>query len=202
MDFVTGLPLSRDPATGLVYDSILVIVDRFTKYALMIPFRRDYTAVQLAHVLKDRLIRDYGIPKTIISDRDKLFTSNYWAILMAEIGIKRKLSTAYYPQTDGQTERTNRTMKTYLKIYSNTSQDNWVSLLAMAQMAYNNKSSEATGKTPYFANYGKHPNLFERTLPSLRAEAAMKSAEEMKKIHEEMSKKLLHAQKQSILYVN
>jgi hypothetical protein len=63
----------------------------------------------------------------------------------------------------------------------------------MAQMAYNNKSSEATGKTLYFVNYGKYPNLFERTLPSLRAEAAMKSAEEMKKIYEEMSKKLLHA---------
>jgi hypothetical protein len=77
MDFVTGLPLSKDPATGLSYDAILVIVDRFTKYALIIPFRRDYTAVQLAHVLKDRLIRDHGIPKTIISDRDKLFTSNY-----------------------------------------------------------------------------------------------------------------------------
>jgi transposase InsO family protein len=121
IDFVTGLPLSKDPATGLSYNSILVIVDRFTKYALMIPFRRDYTAVQLAHVLKDRLIRDHGIPKTIISDRDKLFTSNYWATLMAEIGIQRKLSTAYHPQTDGQTERTNRTMKTYLKIYSNYS---------------------------------------------------------------------------------
>jgi hypothetical protein len=202
MDFVTGLPLSKDPATELSYDSILVIVDRFTKYAIMIPFRRDYNAQQLAYVIKDRLIRDHGIPKTIISDRDKLFTSNYWATLMAEIGIRRKLSTAYHPQTDGQTERTNRTMKTYLKIYSNTSQNNWVSLLAMAQMAYNNKLSEATGQTPYFANHGKHPNLFERTLPSPKAEAAMKSAEEMKKIHDQMSKKLKHAQDQSISYVN
>jgi hypothetical protein len=87
MDFVTGLPLSKNPAIGLAYDLILVIVDRFTKYALMIPFRRDYIAVQLAHVLKDRLIRDYSILKTIISNRDKLFTSNYWATLMAEIGI-------------------------------------------------------------------------------------------------------------------
>jgi len=202
MDFVTGLPLSKDPATGLAYDSILVIVDRFTKYALMIPFRRDYTAVQLAHVLKDRLIRDHGIPKTIISDRDKLFTSNYWATLMAEIGTQRKLSTAYHPETDGQTERTNRTMKTYLKIYSNTSQTNWVSLLPMAQMAYNDKKSEATGQTPYFANHGRNPNLFQRTFPSPKAEAAIKSAEEMKKIHEDMSKKTLHAQTQSISYVN
>jgi hypothetical protein len=77
MDFVTGLLLSKDPATGLTYNLILVIVDRFIKYALMIPFRRDYTAIQLAHVLKDRLIRDHGIPKIIVSDRDKLFISNY-----------------------------------------------------------------------------------------------------------------------------
>jgi hypothetical protein len=72
----------------------------------------------------------------------------------------------------------------------------------MAQMAYNNKILEATGKTLYFANYGKHPNLFQRTLPSPRAEAAMKSAEEIKKIYKEISTKLLHAQNQSISYVN
>ena len=121
---------------------------------------------------------------------------------MAEIGTQRKLSTAYHPETDGQTERTNRTMKTYLKIYSNTSQTNWVSLLPMAQMAYNDKKSEATGQTPYFANHGRNPNLFQRTFPSPKAEAAIKSAEEMKKIHEDMSKKTLHAQTQSISYVN
>jgi hypothetical protein len=69
-------------------------------------------------------------------------------------------------------------------------------------MAYNNKASEAIGKTPYFANYRKHPNLFQRTLPSLNAEAAIKSAEEMKKIHMDISTKLLHAQDQSISYVN
>jgi hypothetical protein len=77
IDFVTGLPLLKDSTIGLSYNSILVIVDRFIKYAFMIPFRRDYIAVQLAHILKDRLIRDHSISKTIISDRDKLFTSNY-----------------------------------------------------------------------------------------------------------------------------
>jgi transposase InsO family protein len=118
--FMTGLSSSEDPATGLSYDSILVIVDRFTNYTFMISFRRDYTAVQLAHILKHRLVRDHGIPKTIIGDRDKLFTSNYSAMLIAEIGIERKLSTAYHLQTEGQTERTYRTMKTYLKIYSKT----------------------------------------------------------------------------------
>jgi RNase H-like domain found in reverse transcriptase/Reverse transcriptase (RNA-dependent DNA polymerase)/Integrase zinc binding domain/Retroviral aspartyl protease len=132
MDFVTGLPPSEDPATKVKYNAILVIVDRFTKYAEMVPFRNDFTAVQLGSITLDRLVRYHGIPRTIISDRDKLFTSNYWTTLLAMIGTKRKLSTAYHPQTDGQTERTNRTMKTYLRIYSNQKQDNWVSLLPMA----------------------------------------------------------------------
>jgi hypothetical protein len=100
MDFVTGLLESRDPTTKLKYDAILVVVDRFTKAAEYIPFRKDYTVVQLGHVINDRVIRYYGILKTIISDRDKLFTSNYWATLMAAIRTKRKLLTAYHPQTD------------------------------------------------------------------------------------------------------
>jgi hypothetical protein len=75
-------------------------------------------------------------------------------------------------------------MKTYLKIYSNHSQNNWVSLLLMAQIAYNNKRSEATGQTLYFANHGRNPNLFQRTLPSPKAEAAIKSAEEIKEVYE------------------
>jgi hypothetical protein len=74
--------------------------------------------------------------------------------------------------------------------------------LLIAQIAYNNKLSEATGKTLYFANHRKHPNLFQRTLPSLKAEAAIKSAEEIKKIHNNMSNKLIYAQNQSILYIN
>jgi transposase InsO family protein len=93
--------------TGYDYDSIFVVVDWFTKYAEMIPFRHSYTAEQLAHVFKDRIIRYHSIPELIISDRDKLFTSNYWTTLLAAIGTKKKLSTAYHPQTDGQTERVN-----------------------------------------------------------------------------------------------
>jgi transposase InsO family protein len=202
MDFVTGLPPSRDPATKLLYNAILVIVDRFTKYAEMIPFRNDYTAVQLGYIILDRLIRYHGIPKSIISDRDKLFTSNYWTTLLAAIGTKRKLSTAYHPQTDGQTERTNRTMKAYLRIYSNQQQNNWVSLLPMAQLAYNNKLSEATKQTPFYANHGRHPNLFTRTFPSQKTDAAMITAEELKKVHEQLRYHIKTAQRNSISYVN
>ena len=121
---------------------------------------------------------------------------------MAEIRTKRKLSTAYHLQTDGQTERTNCTMKTYLRIYSNYQQDNWVKLLPMAQMAYNNKLSESTGQTPFYANHGRHPNLFTRTLPSLRTEAAIATAEELKRTHEFLRISLEKAQRQSISHVN
>ena len=89
------------------YDLIFVVVEQFTKYAKMILFRHSYTAEQLAHIFKDRIIRYHSIPKLIISDRDKLFTSNYWTTLLAAIGTKKKLSTAYHPQTDRQTERVN-----------------------------------------------------------------------------------------------
>jgi hypothetical protein len=77
MDFVTQLPVLVDPATGYAYDSIFVVVDRHTKYAKMIPFRHNYSAEKLAHVFKDRIICYYSIPETIISDCDKLFTSNF-----------------------------------------------------------------------------------------------------------------------------
>jgi hypothetical protein len=202
MDFVTGLPLSKDPVTRIKYDSIMVVVCRLTKYAEMIPFRRDYTATDLAHIMKDRIFRHHGIPKSIISDRDKLFTSNYWTTFAAAIGTKRKLSTAYHPETDGQTERTNRTMKTYLRIYSNQQQDNWVSLLSTAQMAYNNNLSETTGKTPFFAYHGKHPNLFEVTYPSIKTQDALEEVERIQKTHHQLRQALKEAQSKRISYVN
>lgn len=202
MDFVSGFPESKDPVTNVRYNAILVIVDRFTKYALFIPFHKNYSAEQLGHIILDKLVRNYGIPKTIISDRDKLFTSNYWTTLMATIGTKRKLSTAYHPETDGQTERTNQTMLTYLRLYSNQNQDNWISLLPMAQLVYNNKLSESTGETPYFANHGRHPNLFERTFPTIKTQKALQNADELKEIHKKLEDNMRKAQQRSISYVN
>ena len=155
MDFVVKLPKSKDPATQDVFDSIMVIVDKLTKYAIMVPFKESYKADQLAFVLLDRLIRDHGIPRSITSDRDKLFTSNYWRTLVASIGTKLRMSTAYHPQTDGQTERTNQTMETYLRHYVNQKQDNWVSLLPMAQLAYNDKESATTRLSPFLRELWK-----------------------------------------------
>jgi len=119
MDFVVKLPLSKDNWTGQEYDSILVINDRLTKYAYMVPYKEASTAENLASVFLRTIVANHGTPDEIISDRDKLFTSKFWTTLIAALGTKRKLSTAFHPQTNGQTERTNQTMEAYLRYYVN-----------------------------------------------------------------------------------
>ena len=114
MDFITKLPKSGDPVSREKYDAIMVIVDKLTKYSILIPFKETYKADQLGFILLDKLVRDHGIPRTITSDRDKLFTSNYWKTLIGCIGTKLKISTA---ETDGQTERINQTLEAYLRYY-------------------------------------------------------------------------------------
>ena len=184
MDFIVKLPESTEPATGQRYDSILVIVDRLTKYAHFVPCNETITAEQLGHLVLDRLIRYHGIPTTFITDRDKLFTSNYWKTLVAAIGIRHKLSTAFHPQTDGQTERTNQSLEAYLRHYVNHAQDNWVALLPMAQIALNNNVSETTGLSPFYSNFGKNPNLFMEGQHGPQTDKAMVAARQLKRLHE------------------
>ena len=195
MDFITKLPKSKDPTTTEVYDAIMVIVDRLTKYAIMLPFKEKYNAEQLAFLLLDRLIRDHSIPESITSDRDKLFTSNYWKTLLGIIGTKLRMSTAYHPQTDGQTERANQTLETYLRHYVNKKQNNWVQLLPMAQLAYNDKLSQTTGLTPFFANYGKNPNSFLQPRKGPNAEKALVKAKELKKVHNQLTETIKETNK-------
>ena len=104
MDFITKLPKSRDPVMEITYDAIMVIVDQFTKYLIAVPFKETHTAEQLGYLLLDRLVRDHGVPITIITNRDKLFMSNYWKTISAAMGTKPKMSTAYHPQMDSQME--------------------------------------------------------------------------------------------------
>ena len=104
IDFITKLPKSKDPVTGITYNLIMVIVDRFTKYLIAVLFKETHTAEQLEHFLLDRLVRNHGVLIMIITDRDKLFTSNYWKTISAAMGTKLKMSTAYHLRTDSQTE--------------------------------------------------------------------------------------------------
>ena len=104
MDFVTGLPLFAD-WKGDSYDSILVIIDRLTKMVHYEPVKVTIDAPRLAEVIIDVVIRHHGLPNSIISDRGAIFTSKFWSLRCYFLDIKRRLSTAFHPQTDGQTER-------------------------------------------------------------------------------------------------
>ena len=126
MDFIVKLPKSEDISTEMRYDNILVVVDKLTKYVHLIPYKEDFIVKQTTYIILDKVMRYHGILESIMSDRDKIFRSNFWKMLMAEIGTKIKLSTAYYSQTDRQTERTNQTLETYLRHYVNYSQGNWI----------------------------------------------------------------------------
>ena len=112
---------SEDVSTGVKYDSILVVVDKLTKYIYLILCSEEFTVKQTVCVVLDRVIRYHGILENIMSDRDKIFKNNFWKTLMAEIGTKIILLIVYYSQMDGQTERTNQTLETYLRYYVNHS---------------------------------------------------------------------------------
>ena len=151
MDFIEGLP----EASG--FDTILVVVDRLTKMALFIPTRKSVDTKELARLFIDRVFAKHGAPHDIVSDRGRHFVSKLWNEICTALRIKSNLSTAYHPETDGQTERINQILEQYLRMYTNYQQDDWDALLPLAEFTYNNTTHEATGTTPFFANKGYHP---------------------------------------------
>jgi hypothetical protein len=153
MDFIVGLPESNGK------DSVLVVVDRLSKMAHFIPCRSDVDSAGTAALFRDWVFKYHGLPTSLISDRGTTFKSMFSRSLCEMVGISQKLSTAFHPQTDGQTERINAILEQYLRGYCNYQQDNWSDLLTMAEFAYNNTISSTTGLTPFFANYGYHPRF-------------------------------------------
>ena len=115
------------------------------------------TAADLARIFAKEIWKLHGLPRVIVSDRDSRFTSTTWKELLNVIGIRPRMSTCFHPQTDGQTERTNQVIEAYLRPYLNQEQDDWTDLLLMAEHAYSNSVTSATGMTHFYNNYGEHP---------------------------------------------
>ena len=156
MDFVTGLPILMDEKTNSS-DSIFVIVNCLTKMVHYKLVKITINVPGLTEVIIDVVVRHHDLSDSIIIDRGLFFTSKFWLLLCYFLGIKRRLSTAFYWQTDGQTERQNNTIKTYLRAFVNFEQDNWARLLPMAEFAYNNTKNASIGHTPFELNCGYHP---------------------------------------------
>jgi RNase H-like domain found in reverse transcriptase/Reverse transcriptase (RNA-dependent DNA polymerase)/Integrase zinc binding domain/Retroviral aspartyl protease/Chromo (CHRromatin Organisation MOdifier) domain len=155
MDFIVQLP--RTPAG---YDAIFVVVDKLSKRAYFIPTHTNATAVATARLFFRHIVAvGHGVPSVIVSDRDSKFTSLFWKSLWSLLDTKLLMSTAFHPQTDGQTERMNRTLEQMLRAYTNKNQNNWDELLPYAEMAYNNSKQVATGQSPFYLSYGQDPLL-------------------------------------------
>jgi len=157
MDFITALPTSNGK------DALWVIIDCLTKMGHFVTCQGTMDPEDLADHFLRQVIRPHGLPSSILSDRGSQFTSDFWKRVTEALGISRNLSTAFHPQTDGQMERANATLKQYLRAYCNYQQDNWERLLPIAEFCYNNTQTRTTKITPFFANYGYHP----RFLPDL-----------------------------------
>ena len=154
MDFIVGLPCSKDG-----YDSILVIIDRLSKYVKLVPTTTTVTAPEVARLFVDHVMKSHGCPKSIVSDRDKNFTSHFWQTVCELWQIEQLMSTAFHPQTDGQTERVNRVLEEYLRSYVNPLHDDWDQYLPMAEFAINNSKQASTGMSPFEMMYGESPYM-------------------------------------------
>ena len=143
MDFVSSLPKTT---TG--HDSIWVIVDRLTKSAHFLPVKTTHTVDKLAELYIKEIVRLHGVPLSIVSDRDTRFTSKFWTSLQQNMGTKLKFSTAFHPQTDGQSERTIQILEDMLRACVLDFQGSWSRYLPLAEFSYNNSYQATIGMAP------------------------------------------------------
>ena len=164
LDLITGLP--RTPNGD---DAIVVFVCKLSKYVLFAPTRVTVTAPQLAQLCLRVLVRAHGFPHSLLSDRDPRFTGHLWRAFWAMAGTTLSMSTAYHPQTDGQTERTNRTLEQMLRPYLKPDKSDWAERLWHAELAINSAVQASTGRSPFSLVYGREPNMpLDQALGPLR----------------------------------
>ena len=150
MDFIMGLP-----RTSVGYNSIWVIVDHLTKSAHFISVKTSYTTRKYAEIYFDRIVTLHGVPLTIISDRGSVFMSRFWERLQECLGTTLLRSSAYHPQTDGQTERVNQVLEDMLRACTISFPEKWDDSLKLAEFSYNNSYQESIRMAPFEALYGR-----------------------------------------------
>ena len=173
VDIIRPLPESQGK------NVILTIVDRFSKMIRVFPISTDITAKGVATIFQDHIFKLHSTPQKVISDRGPQFVSSFMDALYTLLRIQGNPSTAYHPQTDGQTERYNATIEQYLRLYTSHPQNNWVEWLALAEFAHNQNSTTTSGYSPFMLNYGQQPNIRGEHRKHVRNESAKEFVEMM-----------------------
>ncbi|PKU79050.1 hypothetical protein MA16_Dca000394 [Dendrobium catenatum] len=185
LDFVLGLPRTQRNK-----DSIMVVVDRFSKMAHFVPYNKTLDATHIADLYFKEIVRLHGIPKTITSDRDVKFLSHFWKTLWGKLGTKLQFSSTAHPQTDGQTETVNRSLSSLLRCFVGKNLKQWDLILPQIEFAFNRSVNQATGHSPFHIVYGVNPTSPFDLIPQIQKQQYSKEGEqrskEIKKLHQEV----------------
>ena len=189
MDFITGLPHSN------AFTIIMVVVDRLSKFAHFLPLKADYNSKKVAELFIANIVKLHGIPRSIVSDRDKVFISQFWQQLFKQQGTTLAMSSAYHPQTDGQSEVLNKTLEMYLRCFCFSNPKKWLQILPWAEYWYNTSFHHSIGMTPFRALYGRDPpTLIKYEISNQDPPSVQEMLMQRDLIIEELKKNMLKAQ--------
>ena len=195
MDFVLGLPRTQRSR-----DSIMVVVDRFSKMSHFIPCHKTDDALYIANLFVQEIVRLHGVPHSIVSDRDTKFLSFFWRTLWKRLGTKLMYSTSCHPQTDGQTEVVNRTLGVLLRATVGKNLTDWDLCLPIVEFAYNRSTHSSTGKSPFEVVYGYNPtlplDLIAKPASKEESMSGVERSQQIQKIHQKASERLKKTQEQ------
>ena len=187
MNFIVKLSFSKKFLTRVFYDSILIIVNWLTKEVHFILYKKVLNTEELVYIFLQNVTALQDLSDKIISDRDKLFMSNFWTALTRQLELLHKMSMIYYSQTDNQTEWMNQVIKQYLREYVNYCQMNWIALLSVIQIAYNTSVNQITDMTSFFMNHEYNANLFQESKKAtVLTEQVNITATEMQTLYKEL----------------
>jgi hypothetical protein len=197
VDFIVELPEAHG------YDAVMCTVDSAGKRAHFIPTHTTVTSLGSAELFLRNVWKLHGLPRNVLSDRGPQFVAEFTRELYRLLGIKPTPSTAYHPQTDGQTERLNQELEQYIRLFVNERQDNWDELLPLAEFSYNNHIHSTTQHTPFVLDTGRNPWMgFEPDLEPSRVESVNEFVDRMKSTLEEAKAALRKAKDDMARYYN
>lgn len=163
MDFIEGFPRAHK------YNVIMVVIDRFTKFDHFLPLSQPYIAASMDKLFMDNIFKLHGLPKSIVTNRDPIFMSSFWITLFSLQGTKLNHSSAYHPQSEGQTKVLNKCLEGYLRCYAGLKPKKWVLWLALAEWWYDTSYHTSLKLTPFEALYGYPPPKLISYVPGTSA---------------------------------